>query len=65
MPDKEEVKRMTIRLAPELMTALEAWAGEEERSLHGQIVYILRRAQTDHEEQKKRDKVERRRAEGI
>jgi hypothetical protein len=40
----EMMVRLMLRLPADLHAALEAWAKEEERSLNGHIVYLLRRA---------------------
>lgn len=34
---------ITVKVPEEVHEALKEWAGEEERSLHGQVVYLLRR----------------------
>lgn len=39
-----EVIRFVLRLPPDLHEELKAWADREERSLHAQILYVLRRA---------------------
>lgn len=39
-----EVVRFVLRLPPELHRELKEWADREERSLHAQILYVLRRA---------------------
>ncbi len=39
-----EIVRFVLRLPPELHEELKSWAEREERSLHAQIVFILRRA---------------------
>lgn len=39
-----EILRFVLRLPPELHEELKAWAEDEERSLHAQIIYVLRRA---------------------
>lgn len=39
-----EVLRFVLRLPPDLHEELKAWASREERSLHAQILYVLRRA---------------------
>lgn len=44
MADKEPVERMTLRLPLDLYAALRDWAKEDGRSLHGQVVYLLRQA---------------------
>lgn len=38
MPDR---KRFLLRLDPEVFDALERWAGDELRSINGQIDYLL------------------------
>lgn len=40
----EERKAFLLRIDPELWSALEAWAGDELRSVNGQIEYLLRQA---------------------
>lgn len=40
----KEVVTFLLRLPPELHEKLKALAEREERSLHAQIIYILRRA---------------------
>jgi hypothetical protein len=40
----EEKKSFLLRLPPELWKELERWAGEELRSVNGQIEYVLRQA---------------------
>ena len=37
-------KPFLLRMDPVVMAALERWAGDELRSLNGQIEYLLRRA---------------------
>jgi hypothetical protein len=39
-----ERKPFLLRLDPAVLEALQRWAGEELRSLNGQIEYLLRRA---------------------
>lgn len=39
-----DVIRFVLRLSPELHERLKALAEREERSLHAQIIYMLRRA---------------------
>lgn len=39
-----EKKAFPLRLNPDLMRALEAWAAEEFRSTNGQIEYLLHQA---------------------
>lgn len=43
----EQMVRFILRLSPDLHAALTEWAREEERSLNGQIAYLLRRAVTE------------------
>ena len=40
----EDKKSFLLRLPPELWKELERWAGEELRSVNGQIEYVLRQA---------------------
>ena len=42
-----ERKPYLLRLDPATMAALRAWAGDDLRSLNGQIEYVLRRALRD------------------
>ena len=37
-------KPFLLRIDPEVLTALQRWAGDELRSVNGQIEFILRRA---------------------
>lgn len=37
-------KSFLLRVDPELLARLQAWAGEDMRSLNGQIEYLLREA---------------------
>lgn len=39
-----EKKAFLLRISPELWAELNRWAGDELRSVNGQIEYILRRA---------------------
>jgi len=39
-----ERKAFLLRISPELWSELEAWAGDELRSVNGQIEYILKQA---------------------
>lgn len=40
----KEDKKFLLRLKPELWDELQAWAGDEMRSVNGQIEYLLREA---------------------
>jgi hypothetical protein len=44
MTDPEPVNRMTVRFPLDLYAALVAWAQEDGRSIHKQVIYLLRRA---------------------
>lgn len=44
MTDK---KSFLLRMSPELYDALAIWAGEELRSMNGQIEFLLRQALSD------------------
>lgn len=44
----EAVVRLLLRLPADLHNALAEWARREQRSLHGQIVYLLRQAVEKH-----------------
>ncbi len=39
-----ERKQFLLRIDPQLWAELEAWAGDELRSVNGQIEYVLREA---------------------
>lgn len=39
-----EDKKFLLRLKPEVWAEIQAWAGEELRSVNGQIEYLLREA---------------------
>lgn len=39
-----EAIKFLLRLPPELHAELKTWAEHEERSIHAQILYVLRRA---------------------
>ena len=56
MPSKDEPKRMTVRFGWELYGELEAWARDENRSLHAQIIYLLRQAVAERARKKARTK---------
>jgi hypothetical protein len=40
----EDRKAFLLRIDPELWSELEAWAGDELRSVNGQVEYLLRQA---------------------
>ena len=40
----DERKSFLLRIDPELWAELEAWAGDELRSVNGQVEYLLRQA---------------------
>ena len=42
-----EKKAFLLRISPELWAELNRWAGDELRSVNGQIEYVLRRAVED------------------
>jgi hypothetical protein len=42
-----ERKPFLLRIDPTVLAALERWAGDDLRSLNGQIEYLLRRALAD------------------
>ena len=44
MADK---KSFLLRISPELYDALATWAGEELRSMNGQVEFLLRQALSD------------------
>lgn len=39
-----QIARVLVRMPVELWEELKAWAEEEDRSLNGQIIHLLRRA---------------------
>jgi hypothetical protein len=41
---KKEVKPFLLRIDPRVLAAVQRWAGEDLRSLNGQIEFILRQA---------------------
>jgi hypothetical protein len=43
----EQIVRLILRLPDDVHAALTEWAREEERSLNGHILYLLRRALAD------------------
>jgi hypothetical protein len=43
-PPEEPRKAFLLRISPELMKEVEAWAQSELRSINGQIEYLLRQA---------------------
>lgn len=40
----DERKAFLLRIDPELWSELEAWAGDELRSINGQVEFLLRQA---------------------
>ena len=50
-----EKKAFLLRISPELWVELNRWAGDELRSVNGQIEYVLKRA-VEERRGKKRDK---------
>ncbi len=44
MPDR---KSFLLRIGPEIYDALAVWAGEELRSINGQVEFLLRQALID------------------
>ncbi len=42
-----EKKSFLLRISPETYDALAAWAGEELRSINGQVEFLLRQALVD------------------
>jgi hypothetical protein len=47
-PPEESRKAFLLRVNPELMKEIEAWAQAEMRSINGQIEYLLRQAVNQH-----------------
>lgn len=39
--DKDSKKQIPLRLSPKLYNAIAAWAGDDFRSINGQIEYLL------------------------
>lgn len=58
LPEDDHKKRVVLRLSPDLYDRLVALADGEERSLHGQVVWLIKTALTPAEEMH-RDQVER------
>lgn len=56
MPDKETVERMTLRLPLDLSAALKKWAERDERSLHGQVIFLLRQAVKEQEDERRKQR---------
>ena len=52
----DERKAFLLRLPHELWKELERWAGEELRSVNGQIEYVLRQAVVKHRSASAEDK---------
>lgn len=48
-----EKKAFVLRLSPEMMKDLERWAGEDFRSVNGQIEFLLHKAIQDRKKGKK------------
>ena len=44
MAEKEEKKAFVLRISPATLRELEKWAGDEFRSLNGQIEFLLQKA---------------------
>jgi hypothetical protein len=44
----EDRKAFLLRIDPKLWAELEAWAGDELRSVNGQIEFLLRQAMQQH-----------------
>jgi len=55
----EERKPFLLRIPPELWRELEKWAGDELRSVNGQIEYLLRQAVEKRKRGQAEDKRER------
>ena len=51
----EERKAFLLRLPPELWKEIERWAGDELRSVNGQIEYLLRQAVRERKNGDKQD----------
>ena len=47
MTEMAEKKSFLLRINPETYDALAIWAGEELRSINGQVEFLLRRALVD------------------
>ena len=47
MPGKNEKKAFVLRISQQTLNDLNKWAGDEFRSLNGQIEYLLQKALTD------------------
>lgn len=40
----DKIVRFMLRLPPDMHSALLKWAEDEQRSLHGQLIYLIRKA---------------------
>ena len=50
-----EKKAFLLRISPELWADLNRWAGDELRSVNGQIEYVLKRAVEERRGKKRRE----------
>ncbi len=55
----EERKPFLLRIPPELWKELEKWAGDELRSVNGQIEYLLRQAVEKRKRPQSEDRLDR------
>jgi hypothetical protein len=53
-----EKKPFVLRVNPEMLKEIEAWANDEFRSTNGQIEYLLQKALLDHKKGSKKKKEE-------
>jgi hypothetical protein len=53
-----EKKAFLLRISPELWAELNRWAGDELRSVNGQIEYVLKRAVEERRGKKRREEAE-------
>jgi hypothetical protein len=50
-----EKKAFVLRINPEMLKDLEAWAADEFRSINGQIEYLLQQALKEHKKGRKKE----------
>jgi hypothetical protein len=53
-----EKKAFLLRISPELWAELNRWAGDELRSVNGQIEYVLKRAVEERKGKRRSEKTE-------
>ncbi|GAB2690626.1 toxin-antitoxin system HicB family antitoxin [Mucilaginibacter koreensis] len=53
-----EKKSFVLRINPEMLKEIECWAGDEFRSINGQIEYLLQKALSDRKKQLRKKKAD-------